>query len=263
VEAAHRVAGVQDVANREMQVMHVAPTERCRTVLGTAAAIARAMTTTHRLLFVALTVLSGGIGSTSLGQPKPDKPASPPLHSTFQVDAKKSRFIVETQTTGLSAMFAHDHKIEVRNFTGQATFTRAEGRGASLDLTVQANSLYLLGENEIGARQSIESVLREDVLETAKYPEIVFKTRSVTSERRGDGTFDVRLVGELNLHGVKRAITIPVRASLEGQTLHAIGVFELRQTDFNITPFSFVSGSVGIKDVVTLSFDIVATQIHG
>ena len=221
------------------------------------------MTTNHRFLFVALTLLSGGIGSTSLGQPKPAKPASPPLHATFQVDAKKSRFIVETQTTGLSAMFAHDHKIEVRNFTGQATFTRAEGRGASLDLTVQANSLYLLGENEIGARQSIESVLREDVLETAKYPEIVFKTRSVTSERRGDGTFDVRLVGELNLHGVKRAITIPVRVSLEGETLHAIGVFEIRQTDFNITPFSFVGGSVGIKDVVTLSFDLVATQIHG
>lgn len=220
------------------------------------------MTTTHGL-FVAITVLSGGIGSTSLGQPKPDKPASPPLHATFQVDAKKSRFIVETQTTGLSAMFAHDHKIEVRNFTGQATFTRGEGRGASLDLTVQANSLYLLGENEIGARQSIESVLREDVLETAKYPEIVFKTRSVSSERRGDGTFDVRLVGELNLHGVKRAITIPVRVALDGETLHAIGVFELRQTDFKITPFSFVSGSVGIKDVVTLSFDIVATHVHG
>ena len=222
------------------------------------------MTTNHRLLFVALTVLSGGIGSSSLGQPKPDKPdkpSSPPLRASYQVDAKKSRFIVETQTTGLSAMFAHDHKIEVRNFSGQATFTRGEGRGASLDLTVQASSLYLLGENDIGARQSIESALREDVLETAKYPEIVFKTRSVTSERRGDGTFDVRLVGELKLHGVKREVTIPVRVSVDGDTLHAIGVFEIRQTDFKITPFSFVSGSVGIKDVVTLSFDIVAT--HG
>src|SRR3954471_4788315 len=243
--------------------MQGAPSEGRRTVLGTAGAIAPAMTTTHRFLFVALTVLSGGIGSTSLGQPKPDKPASPPLHATFQVDAKKSRFIVETQTTGLSAMFAHDHKIEVRNFTGQATFTRAEGRGASLDLTVQANSLYLLGENEIGARQSIESALREDVLETAKYPEIVFKTRSVSSERRGDGTFDVRLVGELKLHGVTREVTIPVRVSLEGETLHAIGVFELRQTDFKITPFSFVGGSVGIQGVVALSFNILPTHVRG
>jgi polyisoprenoid-binding protein YceI len=219
------------------------------------------MKTNHRLILIAVTVLSGGLGSSSLGQSKSDKPASPPLHASFQVDAKKSRLIVETETTGLSALFAHDHKIEARNFTGQATFTRGERRGASLDLTVQARSLYLLGENDIGARQSIESALREDVLETAKYPEIVFKTRSVTSEQRGDGTFDVRLVGDLKLHGVKREVTIPVRVSLDGQTLHAIGVFELRQTDFKITPFSFVGGSVGIKDVVTLSFDIVAT--HG
>jgi hypothetical protein len=62
---------------------------------------------------------------------------------------------------------------------------------------------------------------------------------------------------------VKRAITIPVRVSLDGETLHAIGVFEIRQTDFNITPFSFVNGSVGIKDVVTLSFDIVANHVRG
>jgi polyisoprenoid-binding protein YceI len=157
-------------------------------------------------------------------------------------------------------MFAHDHKIGVRDFTGQATFAREDARGASLSLTVQANSLYLLGENDIGSRQSIESALREDVLETAKFPEIVFKSKSVTSERRGDGTFDVRLAGELTLHGVKKAITIPARVSVDKGTLHAIGVIELRQTDYKITPFSFVSGTVGIRDVVTLSFDIIATQ---
>ena len=220
------------------------------------------MKNSHRFFLVALTALTGGIGSSSPGQPSPDKQASPspPLKASYQVDAKRSRFIVETQTTGLSAMFAHDHKIEARAFTGQATFARSEGRGASLELTVQANSLYLLGENDIGARQSIESALREDVLETAKYPDIVFKTHNVTSERRGDGTYDVRLVGDLNLHGVKRQVTIPARVSVDGDTLHAIGVFEIRQTDFKITPFSFVSGSVGIKDVVTLSFDILATH---
>jgi hypothetical protein len=48
--------------------------------------------------------------------------------------------------------------------------------------------------------------------------------------------------------------------SLEGDTLHAIGVFELRQTDYGITPFSFVKGTVAIKDTVTLSFDLVAER---
>lgn len=215
------------------------------------------MKNSHRLVIVGLTCLMGEVGSSSFGQP--EQPSSPPSRASYQIDAKKSRFIVETQTTGLSALFAHDHKIGIRDFAGQATFTRDGGRGASLALTVQTHSLYLLGENDIGARQSIESALREDVLETAKYPEIVFKSRSVTTERRGDGTYDVRLVGELKLHGVKRQVTVPARVSLNAGTLHALGVFEIRQTDFNITPFSFVSGSVGIRDTVTLSFDIVAS----
>jgi polyisoprenoid-binding protein YceI len=218
------------------------------------------MKTNRRLLIIAFSCLGGSLASASFGQPTPGKAPTLPAKATYQVDAKKSRFIVETETTGLSAMFAHDHKIGVRDFAGQATFVRDNPRGVSLSLTVQAKSLYLLGENDIGARQSIESALREDVLETTKYPVIAFKSRSVTSERRGDGTFDVRLTGELALHGVKKQITIPARVSLDNGTLHAIGVLELRQTDFKITPFSFASGTVGIRDVVTLSFDIVATQ---
>jgi polyisoprenoid-binding protein YceI len=218
------------------------------------------MKTNRRLIVIAFSCLTGGLASASFGQPAPGKAASPLSKGSYQVDAKKSRFIVETETTGLSSMFGHDHKIGVRDFTGQAIFTRENAKGASLTLTVQASSLYLLGENDIGQRQAIESALREDVLETAKYPQIVFTSKSVTSERRGDGTFDVRLTGDLKLHGVKKQIIIPARVSIENGTLHAIGVIELRQTDFKITPFSFVSGSVGIRDVVTLSFDIVATQ---
>jgi polyisoprenoid-binding protein YceI len=219
------------------------------------------MNNNRRRLMVALGCVIGGIGATSHGQPSGGKPPSPSARAPYRIDATKSRFIVETETGGLSPVLAHYHKIEVRDFSGTASFERGSAaEAASLDLTVKADSLYLLEEKNIGARQAIESALREEVLETAKYPEITFKTRSVTSERRGDGTYDVRLVGELRLHGVRRRITVPARVSLKDGTLHAIGIFEIRQTDFKITPFSFINGTVTIKDMVTLSFDIVATQ---
>ncbi len=217
------------------------------------------MNDNRRRFMVALTCVVGSIGATGHGQPSGNKSPSQSARGPYQIDAKKSRFIVETETGGLSSMFAHDHKIEIRDFSGTATFESGSGRSA-LDLTVKANSLYLLEEKNIGARQGIESALREEVLETAKFPEITFKTRSVTSERRGDGTYDVRLVGELRLHGVRRQMTVPARVSLKDGALHAIGIFEIRQTDFKITPFSFTNGTVTIKDMVTLSFDIVATQ---
>jgi len=213
------------------------------------------MTNTSRLTMVGL-LLSCGAGRAVAADTKPDATSTGPR--TYQIDAKHSRFIVETETTGLSAMFAHDHRMEVRDFSGQAVFRRDQPKGSSLQMTVRAPSVFLLGEENIGARQSIETALREDVLETKTFPEITFKSKSVTAERRGDGTYDARITGELKLHGVRRQITIPARVALDGETLHAIGVFELRQTDFGITPFSFSGGSVGIKDTVTLSFDIVA-----
>jgi len=186
---------------------------------------------------------------------------SAPGRSQFRVDAKKSRFIVETETSGLSSMFAHDHKIEIGGFSGTASFVPGSLSTGTLEMTVRADSLKLLEENNLGARQAIESALREDVLEASKFPEITFKTRVTKATRRGDGTYDVRLTGELRLHGVRKQVTIPARVSLEGGALHAIGTFEINQTDYDITPFSFVSGTVTIKDTVVLSFDITADAV--
>jgi polyisoprenoid-binding protein YceI len=217
------------------------------------------MMTTTRLLTLGLTLLASARGGAAWAAKAPAADSSA-AHGTYQIDAKRSRFIVETQTSGLSTMFAHDHRIEIRDFSGQVAFARNQKSG-SLQLTVRPKSMVLIGEDNLGARQAIESTLRDDVLETEKYPEITFKTKTVTSSRRGDGTFDARLTGELNLHGVKRQITVPARVSLDAGALHAIGVFEIRQTEFGITPFSFANGTVGIKDTVTLSFDIVATQV--
>jgi len=185
-------------------------------------------------------------------------PRSAPGRSQFRVDAKKSRFIVETQTSGLSSMFAHDHKIQIGGFTGTASFVPGNLSTGTLDMTVRADSLKLIEENDLGERQAVESALREDVLEASKFPEITFKTRIPQVSRRGDGTYDARLTGELKLHGVRKQVTIPARVSIEGQALRAIGVFEIKQSDFDITPFSFVKGTVTIKDVVVLSFDITA-----
>lgn len=218
------------------------------------------MTTQRRVLVVALSALVASVGSLGLGAPAPDKIVGA-SRTQYRIDPKKSRFVVETETSALSPMFAHDHRIEASEFSGTATFSRPGQGTASLDLTVRAGSLHLLEERSIAERAAIESALREDVLETAKYPDISFKSRAVTSERRGDGTYDVRLTGELLLHGVRRTVTIPARVALEANTLHAIGVFEIRQTDFNITPFSFVKGGVVIKDDVTISFDIIANRL--
>jgi len=215
----------------------------------------------HRVLAAALGALLMARGGVGRSDPAPNQGAQGSASARYRIDAAKSRFVVETETSSLALMFAHDHRIEAREFSGVAKFNPA-GRGtASLELTVRADSLRLLEEKTIADRAAIENALREDVLETVKYPEISFKSRAVTFERRGDGTYDARLTGDLRLHGVRRAVTIPARIALEPDALHAIGIFEIRQSDFNMTPFSFVKGAVVIKDAVTISFDIIASRL--
>lgn len=217
------------------------------------------MNAKRRVFVVALGALLTTRGAIGHGEPRPQQHGD--SLSRFRVDPAKSRLIVETETSGLSLMFAHDHKIEAGEFSGVATFSRRNSTLASLELTVRAPSLHLIEEKSVTDRAAIENALREDVLETARYPEISFKSHRVTSERRGDGTYDVRLTGDLRLHGVRRTMTVPARVALDPNGLHAIGVLELRQSDFNITPFSFVKGAVVIKDDVTISFDIVANRL--
>jgi polyisoprenoid-binding protein YceI len=190
--------------------------------------------------------------------------AARPQSRQYRIDAKKSRFIVETQTSGLSSMFSHDHKIEVGDFGGTAAFAPGVEGAATLEITARADSLRLVDEKNPGERQAVEAALREDVLETARFPEIAFKSRSASAVRRADGTYDLRITGELRLHGVRREVTIPARVSLQSLgTFRAIGTFDIRQTDFGITPFSFVGGTVTIKDTVTISFDMVGNQPPG
>ena len=51
-------------------------------------------------------------------------------------------------------------------------------------------------------RQDIERTMREEVLETGKYPEISFQSNNVSLSRIGEGRYRARVIGDLTLHGV-------------------------------------------------------------
>ncbi len=192
------------------------------------------------------------------------KESAPPdtsrLH--YRIDAAKSRFSIETETSGLSAMFGHDHKIAVRDFGGVVSFNPGAPETASLELTVQTDSLRLLdAEVRPADRRDIEATIL-NVLKASVYSKIVFSSTAVTAETIGDGIFDVRVAGELTMRGVRRAVTIPTQVIVRPDLLRATGSLKLRQTDYKIEPFSFAGGTVKVKDAVTLSFDLIATRFR-
>ena len=179
----------------------------------------------------------------------------------YRLDAGQSKFMVRAFAGGLLWFKGHDHFIAVRDFSGEAQLTPGAANPAALQMTIRADSLVetrdVFTEQE---KQIINKELREIVLETAKYPEITFKSTDVTGNLTG-GQFEAKIGGDLTLHGVTRHIVIPATVTLGGGDLRARGEFTVNRGDYNVKATSAAHGLVRVRDKLKFTFDIVARQI--
>jgi polyisoprenoid-binding protein YceI len=179
----------------------------------------------------------------------------------FRLDAAQSRFMVRTFSGGLLWFKGHDHLIAIREFTGEAALTPNTLSPAALQFTVRADSLVETRDTFTEQqKQIINKELRELVLETAKYPEIIFKSTEVSGQQTTDGQYDVRIGGDLTLHGVTRRVVIPTRLALSGRDLRASGEFFINRSDYNVKATSALNGTIRVRDKLKFTFDIVAHQ---
>jgi polyisoprenoid-binding protein YceI len=81
-------------------------------------------------------------------------------------------------------------------------------------------------------KQIINKELREIVLQPTQYPEIVFRSTLVTGKASGSNQYDLKITGDLTLHGVTRPITIPTKVTVTGNELRAQGEFSINRVDF-------------------------------
>ncbi|HEY0546282.1 MAG TPA: YceI family protein [Pyrinomonadaceae bacterium] len=179
----------------------------------------------------------------------------------FRLDAAQSRFMVRAFSGGLLWFKGHDHYIAVREFTGEAGLTLDAINPASLQFTVRADSLAETRDVFTEAqKQIINKEIRELVLETAKYPEIIFKSAEVKGKPISGGQFEVQIGGDLTLHGVTRHISIPATVTVSGRDLRARGEFYIKRSDYNIKATSALHGTIRVRDKLKFTFDIVAHQ---
>ena len=176
----------------------------------------------------------------------------------YRIDAKQSRFVVQVEASGLLSVFGHNPVIAVCGFGGDAQFDPEAINRASVLILVQANSLAVAGEVTEKDRPEIERMMRDEVLETARYPEIVFMSTSVSLNQVADAGYQARITGSLSLHGVTRNHSMGAHVMVNGNSLRAQGEFPLRQSDYNIKQVSVMGGTLKVKDEVKLSFDIFA-----
>jgi polyisoprenoid-binding protein YceI len=176
----------------------------------------------------------------------------------YRVDASRSRFIAQAFAEGLLSAFGHNPRLAIRGIEGEVEFDPAAPNAASVWMKARADSLAVIDEMSEKDRREIERVTREELLEAARRPEVVFQSAIVTAHQTAKGRYQAPVAGNLSLRGVTRELAINAIALVEGDELRAQGGFTLRLTDFNIRPVSVAGGLLKLKDEVRLSFDILA-----
>jgi polyisoprenoid-binding protein YceI len=179
---------------------------------------------------------------------------------TYTIVPSESSFWVLAGKTGLFSALAHDHEIGVKSFSGRVVVPAAGAGAGSLEMEVDAPSLEVLDKKPSEEdKKKIFNSMHTEVLESAKFQKITFKSVSVSDVKQtGNDAYSFVVNGDLSLHGVTKRIAVPAAATVTPQQLRATGKYTLKQTDYGIRPYSAAGGTIKVKDEVVVNFDIVA-----
>ena len=185
-------------------------------------------------------------------------PAAPPATVTYNLDASQSKFMAHANRSGLLWFKGKSHHLAASDFSGQVELTPDTITPASLHLVVKAASLHETGaEFTDQQKQIIDKELKDIVLLPDQYPDITYQSTNVTAKGLGAGRYDVKINGNLTLHGVTRPVTIPATVTLNGSSLRATGQFSIDRDDYKVKATSAAHGLVRVDDDIKFEFDIL------
>jgi polyisoprenoid-binding protein YceI len=178
----------------------------------------------------------------------------------YVVDTKASRFTVQAFATGMLSAMGHNPIIGIRDFSGAVDFSAETLQGSEFRLSIKADSLSVQDDISDKDRREIERMMNEQLLETAKYPEIVYQAPAIWITKQGDSLFYAVLNGDLTLHGVTCKQSVTARIAVFGTMVRASGEFTVSQAAYQIKPVSIAGGALKLKDELKLSFEMVARE---
>jgi len=180
--------------------------------------------------------------------------------SQYLLDKGASRFTVRAFAGGMLSAMGHNPTIAVRDFTGEVNVDPADPGRGTLRLQIRADSLEVTDDIKSNDRKEMESMMKQQVLQTAQYPNITFEGTATSASRLSEGRFQVSLDGTLSLRGATGHAPVTTQVILLGDMLRASGEFSILQTDYGIPLVSVAGGALKLKDELKFTFDIVARK---
>jgi polyisoprenoid-binding protein YceI len=175
---------------------------------------------------------------------------SPARTQKQEIDVQESKMTVHVGKSGMLSAFGHTHEISAPINEGLVSITEP----ASVTIRVDSRNMRVMDTDvDESDREEIQkTMLGPQVLESERYPEIIFRSTSVSP----NGTDRWAVRGILTLHGQLRPVEVDVRRS-EGRYK---GSATVKQTDFGIQPVRAAGGAVKVVNEVRIEFDIRVAQ---
>ncbi|HEX6550541.1 MAG TPA: YceI family protein, partial [Gammaproteobacteria bacterium] len=187
-------------------------------------------------------------------------------HYTIRAAGSDVDFLV--YRAGPLAAFGHNHVIRASEIGGDVYLNRdfalsgfrftlpvkgfrvdeaAERATEGSDFAVQPSPQAIAG--------TTHNMLSPALLDAEKYPEIVVRSAAVAGLESAPV-----VTTRITLRGVQRDVRVPITLTVSGAQLIASGSFEIRQSDFGMTPFSILGGGLQVADTIKVHFLIMAVR---
>jgi len=204
-------------------------------------------------LLLALSVLTFTVdcGKSEVDEKPAAEVAAPSVVSTTQpaIAGVPSKVIKEKSSINfVAAKVTRDHKGKFKDFDG--TIEYVGGKPSRITFDIDLNSI------ETDTEKLTAHLKTPDFFDVAKYPKATFTSTSLTEADASSpvGTTHI-LRGTLDLHGVKKDVTIPVKATVKPDSVQTTSEFTINRHDWAID-YKGMADDL-IKDDVLIKLNLV------
>ncbi|MBT0571094.1 YceI family protein [Curvibacter sp. CHRR-16] len=186
----------------------------------------------------------------------------------YTIDSAQTQLHLLIYKAGTLARLGHNHVISSRTVRGSVWLGDTVSN-SGFDIQVPVNELIVdddatrLAEGDdfpLNLQQAAKdgtkvNMLREDLLDGEHFPLITLQAARI------EGTWKAATVqAYMRIKNHTRTISVPVQLQRQGSTLTIQGEFQIKQTDFGITPLSVAMGALQVQNTVTIKFQLVAKR---
>lgn len=189
----------------------------------------------------------------------------------LRVDAAASTLSIHVFRAGRAARLGHNHVLSAPKLTG---FVKLPAGGTDLgaagfELALRLDELQLdapAARAALGAgwastlSPEMVAATRANMLGAAGLQAASHPLVRIRSLRISGATPKLAALIEIELHGQRRQQWIALHADVESESVRARGALVLRQSDFNLTPFSVAGGLLAVQDELLIEFDLLARR---